>query len=251
MNIMPVRSFRPAHDMSSVPIKDRLIVALDVPTTDQASAIVKNLGDAVSFYKIGMQLQFAGGIAFVDQLISRNKKVFLDSKLFDIDETISRAVENVARMGVYFLTVHGNGKTIRAAVHGRGTTDLKILSVTVLTSLDAADMADLGYEGVNIEKLALFRAGKALEAGADGVITSGKEAAAIREMAGSKLTIVTPGVRPDGTPINDQKRVVTPREAIRNGADYVVVGRPVLQASDPRKMAEGILGEIERALSER
>lgn len=234
-----------------VPLKERLIVALDVPSVEHADKLVETLGDSVEFYKIGMQLQFAangGGLNYAQTLLSRGKKVFLDSKLFDIGETIERAVENVARMGVNFLTVHGNGPTIRAAIKGRGTSHLQILSVTVLTSLDAADLDDLGFTNVSVEELVLHRAKKALEAGADGVIASGEEAAKIREFAADKLRIVTPGIRRFTDAIGDQKRVTTPSDAIEAGADYLVVGRPISTAGDPRREAEAILAEVQVAL---
>jgi orotidine-5'-phosphate decarboxylase len=228
---------------TAIPDNERLIVPLDVSSPDEARELVETLGDEVVFYKIGMQLQFTGGFALASELLATGKKVFLDSKLFDIDATIENAVRSVASMGVHFLTVHGNGKTIRAAIKGRGDSQLKVLSVTVLTSLDAHDIQDLGYN-CSVEQLAMFRAEKALEAGADGVITSGQEAAAIRKLAGDRLTIVTPGVRPDGTPVQDQKRIVTPREAILAGADYIVVGRPITGAADPREAARAIIAEI-------
>lgn len=227
--------------------RDRLIVALDVPTPGEARATIDRLGDAVSFYKIGMQLQFNGGLDLARDLVAEGRRVFLDSKLFDIDETVARAVENIARMGVHFLTIHGNGRTIRAAARARGDAALKLLSVTVLTSLDAADLEDLGFEGVDVPTLALHRARKALEAGADGVIASGQEAAAIRDLSKGGLLVVTPGIRPDGSSVDDQKRIVTPRDAILNGADYLVVGRPILKDPDPRAAARRIVADIASA----
>jgi orotidine-5'-phosphate decarboxylase len=247
---------------NSIPLKERLIVALDVPTVEQASALVERLGDAVEFYKIGMQLQFGGGISYADDLIRKGKKVFLDSKLFDIDETIERAVENVARMGVNFLTVHGNGKTISAAVRGRGTTDLKVFSVTVLTSLDKADLTDIfGKEDADVQEFVRHRAERAFIAGADGVIASGQEAGLIRELIGGlkildqskedrSFNIVTPGIRMAGDAPGDPKRITTPYDAIKGGADYLVVGRPITQKDDPRQAAECILEEIEKALAD-
>jgi orotidine-5'-phosphate decarboxylase len=228
--------------------RERLIVALDVPTVDEARRAVGMLGDAVCFYKVGMQLQFAeGGLSYVDELVNAGKKVFLDSKLFDIEETVARAVENIARKGVTFLTVHGNGKVIRAAAKARAASPLRLLSVTVLTNLDAADIAEMGFENIDVRSLALHRARKAIEAGADGVITSGQEAAAIREIAEGRVTIVTPGIRPDGSAADDQKRTATPREAILHGADYLVVGRPILRDPDPRAAAERFQSEIAAA----
>jgi orotidine-5'-phosphate decarboxylase len=232
-------------------LRDRLIVALDVPTVEAANRIVETLGDAVNFYKIGLQLQFAadgGGLRYADKLINRGKSVFLDSKLFDIAETVERAVENVAKMGARFLTVHGNGKTIEAAIKGKSNTNLQILSVTVLTSLDADDLKDLGFTNVSVPELVLHRAKKALEAGADGVIASGEEVEIIRNLAADKLKIITPGIRRGSDQRHDQKRVATPTQAIEAGADHLVVGRPITTAEDPRKAAEEILEEISAAI---
>jgi orotidine-5'-phosphate decarboxylase len=239
--------------VDSIPLRERLIVALDVPTVERARAIVDKLGDAVVFYKVGLQLQYARGLQFAEELIKNyKKKVFLDSKLFDIGTTIRGAVENIERMGVTFLTVHGTSNNIVSAVRARRGTDLKILIVTVLTTLDAIDLKDLyGDIPVILEDLVKYRTRKALEAGADGVISSGQEAKMIRNIAGSALTIVAPGIRPDGSEVNDQKRITTPREAIAAGADYLVVGRPILQASDPLKVANKIIAEIGSALEER
>jgi len=239
---------------TKIPDKERLIVALDVPTVDKAREIVDELGDEVAFYKIGMQLQFARGLEFARDLIGDyQKKVFLDSKLLDISATIKGAVQNIAKMGVTFLTVHGNGKSIQAADEGRKGTDLKILAVTVLTTLDAHDLRDLYGEDIDIDVQGLVkrRALKAMQAGADGVIASGQEASIIKELAGDGLAIVAPGIRPDGTEINDQKRVMTPRDAIRAGADYLVVGRPILQAGDRKKMVRTIFSEISEGLATR
>ena len=198
--------------------RDRLIVALDVPTTGEAGAIVERLGDAVGFYKIGLQLIFAGGLAFAEQLSAEGKRVFLDAKLLDIDQTVAGAVRNVARMGVEFLTVHGETRAVRAAVDASRGTDLKILAVTVLTSLDQSDLRGQGIT-FSVEELVLRRARAALQEGAHGVIASGHEAAAIRAKAGNELRILTPGVRSAGAAVGDQKRVVTPRQAIEAGAD--------------------------------
>jgi orotidine-5'-phosphate decarboxylase len=240
----------PLGDHSPAP-RDRLIVALDVPTLEDAARIVETLGDAVNFYKVGMQLQFAGGgagLRYAETLAQSGKNVFLDSKLFDIQETIERAVENVARMGVRFLTVHGTGKTVDAAVRGRGASQLQILAVTVLTSLNADDLIDLFGVTVSVPELVLRRARKALEAGADGVIASGQEVEQIRNFAGNRLKIVTPGIRREGDARHDQIRVTTPRQAIKAGADHLVVGRPITKAPDPRRAAEEILREISDAL---
>ena len=234
--------------MMDIPAKERLIVALDVPTVEEARALVGRLEHSVVFYKIGMQLQFAGGIQYAQELIGEGKKIFLDSKLFDIDATIEKAVENIARMGVDFLTVHGIGPTVAAAVQGRGESKLQILAVTVLTSLEAVDLHELGYRDASVEDIVLYRAKKALDAGADGVIASGREAEAIGRLSAGKLKIVTPGIRRSGDAVGDQKRVATPASAIAAGADYLVVGRPVSQAQDPKREAEGIVAEIEEVL---
>lgn len=238
--------------MSQLPDRDRLIVALDVPTIDAARALVATLGDSVTFYKVGMQLQFApGGMAYVQELLDGGKRVFLDAKLYDIGETIRLAVENVARMGVDFLTIHANAPTLRAATQGRGDSALKVLAVTVLTSLGPDDLADLGFGGMSVEQLVLKRARQTVDAGVDGVIASAAEAAAIRAMAGDRLTIVTPGIRRASDALGDQKRPVTPADAIRAGADHLVVGRPITKADDPRHEAEAIQAEIAEALSGR
>jgi orotidine-5'-phosphate decarboxylase len=230
--------------------RDRLIVALDVPTVDHARRLVGTLGEAVTFYKVGMQLQFAaGGIDYVRELLDADKRVFLDAKLFDIGETISLAVENVARMGVDFLTIHANAPTLRAAAAGRGSSRLQLLAVTVLTSMGPDDLADLGFSGMSVEDLVLKRAGQAREAGVDGVIASGAETAAIRAQEGEALKIVTPGIRRVSDAMGDQKRAMSPRDAIAAGADYLVVGRPISKAEDPRSEAEAIQAEIAVALA--
>ncbi|HEX4159987.1 MAG TPA: orotidine-5'-phosphate decarboxylase [Rhizomicrobium sp.] len=241
----------PAPPKTGPSLRDRLIVALDVPNVEAADRIVEKLGERVGFYKIGLQLQFAAagsGLQYADRLIKQGKSVFLDSKLFDIPETVELAVQNIARMGARFLTIHGTGKTIAAAVRGRGAADLQILSVTVLTSLDAGDLQDMGFAGVGVSELVLHRAKKALEAGADGVIASGEEVEMIRQLAANKLKIVTPGIRRSADPRHDQKRIATPAQAIAAGADHLVVGRPITQAADPQRAAEEILQEIAGAL---
>lgn len=227
-----------------IPVSESLIVALDVPTINTAEQIVDELGDLVNFYKIGMQLQFAGGLDLAKKLVGVGKKVFLDSKLLDIDQTISSAVENVAKMGVTFLTVHGIGDTISAAIKGRGSSDLKILAVTVLTHVDQDYLRNLGIK-IPLEKLVIRLAGMALDAGADGVLASGLEVNEIRKRFGHQLTVVTPGIRPTGTDTHDQRRVATPGQAIRAGADYLVVGRPILQAANRCDAVRKILREIE------
>ncbi len=231
--------------------RDRLIVALDVPNVDDARRLVGALGEAVTFYKVGLQLQYAqGGIDFVRELTGAGKRVFFDAKLYDIGETVERAVENVARMGVDFLTIHANGPTLRAAAAGRGSSGLRLLAVTVLTSMGPEDLADLGFGGLSVEDLVLKRAGQAVEAGVDGVIASGAEASRLRA-AHDRLTIVTPGIRRATDALGDQKRAMSPGEAIRAGADHLVVGRPISQAPDPRREAELIQQEIAAALAAR
>jgi orotidine-5'-phosphate decarboxylase len=239
-----------ASSNETIPLNERLIVALDVPTVDKALEIVEELGDTVQFYKIGMQLQFAGGLELAETLIQEHgKKVFLDSKLLDISQTIKGAVENIAKMGVSFLTIHGGSKNIQSAVKASRGTDLKILTITVLTHLDANDLKDLyGDIEIDVEGLVKRRALQALNAGADGVIASGQEAGMIREIAGDAIRIVTPGIRPDGSEINDQVRVTTPSDAILAGADYLVVGRPILNAEDRKAAAESIFKAISEAL---
>jgi orotidine-5'-phosphate decarboxylase len=226
--------------------RDRLIVALDLPSVDAAEAIVGRLGDAVTFYKIGYQLAFCGGLAYADMLISRGKRVFLDLKLHDIGNTVEKGVESIARMGATFLTVHAYPQTMKAAVEGRGTSDLRILAVTVLTSYDDADLAAAGYD-FTVPELAAERAAQAHDIGVDGLVCSGEEASALRPLIGPSMVLVTPGIRPAGADAADQKRVMTPARAITAGADYLVIGRPVLQATDPCGTAEAIVAEIASA----
>lgn len=230
--------------------RDRLIVALDVITLEEAKDLVKKLDGLVSFFKIGILLHMATGLDFVKWLVKAEKKVFLDLKYFDVEDTVIRAVKYVANLGVTFLTIHGNGRIIKAAVEGRGTSDLKLLSVTVLTSLDADDIRDLGFR-CSIEDLVLFRAKAALEAGCDGVIASGREVKLINKEIGDKILVVTPGIRPEGASTNNHKRHATPTQAIKDGADYLVIGRPITRAKNPRRAAESIVKEMEMAFRER
>lgn len=227
---------------------DRLIVALDVPNVLQGLDLANRLGDAVSFYKIGLGMLTSGGFALANELKQdHGKRIFLDLKLFDIGATIEAAVRGIARFDLDFLTVHGDPQVVRAAAEGKAGTGLKILAVTVLTSLDRADLdANLIKPG-DIHDIALERAARALAAGADGVIASPQEAAMIRALpeARGKL-IVTPGVRPAGADKGDQKRVATPAEAIANGADHIVIGRPIWQATDPRAAARAVLATLPR-----
>ncbi len=230
----------------------RLIVALDVPSADEARSFAAKLDGVVSFFKIGMELYVSGGHALIPEFIGQGKRVFLDLKFFDVPETVKRAVERVASSGVSFLTIHGNHKIIQAAVEGRGNSPLKLLAVTVLTSLDNDDIRELGF-ACTAEDLVLKRAAKALEAGCDGVITSPREAGKVHELArlvqgeNRKFLIVTPGVRPQESSQDDHKRLARPSDAIKAGADYLVVGRPIREAGDPRQSAERIIAEMQEA----
>jgi orotidine-5'-phosphate decarboxylase len=227
--------------------RDRLIVALDLPGIAAAEAMIERLGDSVTFYKIGYQLAFAGGLPLVRQLTEAGKQVFVDLKLHDIGNTVARGVESVAALGATFLTVHGYPQTMKAAIEGRGKSGLKILAVTVLTSYNDDDLREAGYL-LSVADLVQARARQAQRLGADGLVCSPEEAAALRTTVGRQMDLVTPGIRPAGSAIGDQKRIMTPARAISAGADYLVVGRPVLQADDPRAAAEAIVKEIAQAL---
>jgi orotidine-5'-phosphate decarboxylase len=229
--------------------RDRLVVALDVPDAEQAKALIETLGDSVGVYKIGLELLFCGGFALAQELARREVPVFVDAKLLDIEATVERATAAIAGMGVAFLTVHAlDRKTLAAAVRGRGDSPLKLLGVTVLTNLAPADLIEQGCDHP-LAELVLHRAKLAKEAGFDGVVASGHEAATIRNAAGPDFLIVTPGVRPRGADAQDQARAVTPASAIEAGADYLVVGRPITRAADPRAAAEAIVAEIDAALA--
>jgi len=233
--------------------KDRLIVALDLASVEEARRLVDSLDGAATFYKVGLVMQLAEGVEdFICSLIREGKKVFLDYKYYDIGETLKKAVASASRLGVSFLTIHGPSTLIKAAVEGRGDSGLKLLAVTVLTSLDAGDMAEMGYTHA-VDELVLFRARKALEAGCDGVIASGQEAAKIKSACGGKFLVVTPGIRPAGASAGDQKRITTPGDAIRDGADYLVVGRPITapDRGTPREAAEAIAAEMQAAFDAR
>lgn len=227
----------------NVPRRERLILALDVSTPAEAQALVERLGDSVQFYKLGLQLFMAGGyFELLEWLTKRKKKVFVDLKFFDVPETVKKAVKQLQHRHATFATVHGNDEMLRAAASEKG--DTKILAVTVLTSLDEADMKALGFQ-TDIRSVVESRAQRALELNCDGVISSGLEASALREKLGDKLFIVMPGIRPGvNRPVDDQKRTVDVEEAFRNGADYIVVGRPILQAPDPKAVAEDIQARI-------
>lgn len=223
--------------------QDRLIVALDFPSVQEAMRLVEQLGDAVTFYKIGLELFMSKGyFELLDWLLARDKKVFVDLKFFDVPETVRSAVRALANSGATFATIHGNQAIMEAAVKDKGT--LKILAVTVLTSLDRGDLDDLGFT-CDVQQLVLSRARRALLAGVDGIVSSGLEAGLIRAELGDKLLVVTPGIRPvENRPEDDQKRTVDVAQAFRNGADYIVVGRSVRQAVDPRGAAEAIQATI-------
>ena len=228
--------------------RDRLIVALDLPSVASAEAMIDRLGDSVTFYKIGYQLGYAGGLALVKQLAGSGKKVFLDLKLHDIGNTVARGVESVAALGATFLTVHAYPQTMKAAVEARTGSGLKILAVTVLTSYDDSDLHAAGYR-LNVSDLVEARARQAQALGVDGLVSSPEEAAALRKIVGDRMNLVTPGIRPAGSATGDQKRIMTPARAIAAGADYLVVGRPVMEAADPKAAAEAIHAEIAQALA--
>jgi orotidine-5'-phosphate decarboxylase len=226
--------------------KDRIVLALDVADLDEARSLVDTLGDSVGVFKIGLELIYRGGLGFAEELARQGRNVFLDAKLLDIEATVERATATIAKTGAQFLTVHATDrKTLDAAVRGRGDSAMKLLGVTVLTNLDRADLAQ---QGIDMPPLALVqeRARLAQDAGFDGIVASGKEAAALHERLRNCL-IVTPGIRPAGADANDQTRIVTPGDAIASGATYLVVGRPITRASDPRAAAEAIAQEIAAA----
>jgi orotidine-5'-phosphate decarboxylase len=229
-----------------IPHRDRLIVALDLPSVAAAETMVEKLGDTVSFYKIGFELVLVGGIPFAQALARSGKKVFLDLKLHDIANTVARATERAAELSATFLTVHAFPPTMQAAVEGRGKSSLKILAVTVLTSWDDDDLKAAGYS-LSVKYMVQRRAEQAREIGVDGLVASAAEAAELRKNIGSML-LVTPGIRPAGEAAEDQRRIVTPKHAIKAGSDYLVVGRPILGASNPKAAAEAIVAEIAEAL---
>jgi len=223
-----------------------LIVALDVPSVAEAEAIVVRLGESVSFYKIGYQLAFAGGIDFAKVLASAGKHIFLDLKLHDIGNTVAKGVESVAALGASFLTVHAYPQTMHAAVDARKGSPLRLLAVTVLTSYDDADLAAAGYD-FTVSELVGERAAQARDVGIDGLVCSGEEAAMLRPIVGAGMVLVTPGIRPAGAGAGDQKRIMTPMAAITAGADHLVVGRPIVAATDPKAAAEAIIADIAKA----
>jgi orotidine-5'-phosphate decarboxylase len=225
--------------------RERLIVALDVPSVEAAKAVVARLGDTVSFYKIGYQLAFAGGLSYAQELAQSGKRVFLDLKLHDIGNTVAAGVKSVSRLGASFLTVHAYPPTMQAAVEARER-GLRILAVTVLTSFNDADLAAAGYSA-SVGEIVARRAAQARDIGVDGLVCSPEEAANVRRIVGASLTLVTPGIRSAGAGVGDQKRVATPSVAIASGADYLVVGRPILAAENPKAAAEAIVAEIAAA----
>lgn len=226
--------------------KDRLIVALDVPSVSDAEAMVSRIGPAATFYKIGYQLGLAGGLPFAAGLIAAGKQVFLDFKLHDIGNTITHGVASVANMGATFLTVHAYPQTMKAAAQGARGSKLKIVAVTVLTSYDDNDLAEAGY-ALSVGPLVAKRAAQARSIGIDGLVCSPEEAANLRGIVGSDMALVTPGIRPAGSAAGDQKRIMTPARAIAAGADYLVVGRPIVEAADPKAAAQAIVDEIAQA----
>ena len=232
--------------MAAEDMRDRLIVGLDVPTTGEAEAIIRKLDDEVVFYKIGYQLAFAGGLELARDLAKSGKKIFLDMKLLDIDNTVKSGVENIVRMGMTMLTLHAYPKAMRAAVEAAEGSDLCLLGVTVLTSMDEQDMIDAGYE-YDPHTLVLRRAEQARLAGMGGIVCSAEEASAVRKVVGPDMAIVTPGIRPAGADKGDQKRVMTPADAIRAGSSHLVVARPIVKAADPRAAARAILDEMAAA----
>ena len=228
--------------------KDRLIVALDLPGVAAADAMIARLGDSVNFYKIGYQLAYSGGLPLTRELVNAGKKVFVDLKLHDIGNTVARGVESIATLGATFLTVHAYPQTMKAAVEARAGSDLKILAVTVLTSYDDGDLHAAGYR-LSVSDLVEARAQQAQVLGVDGLVSSPEEAASLRKIVGHQMSLVTPGIRPAGASAGDQKRIMTPARAIAAGADYLVVGRPITEAADPKAAAYAIQAEIAQALS--
>ena len=227
--------------------KDRLIVELDLPSVDAAEAMIARLGDSVTFYKIGYQLAYAGGLPLIGKLADKGKKVFADLKMHDIGNTVTRGVESVAKLGATFVTVHAYPQTMKGAVEGRGSASLKILAVTVLTSYNDDDLHAAGYR-LSVSELVEARAQQAQVLGVDGLVSSPEEVGALRKIVGHQMSLVTPGIRPAGSASGDQKRIMTPGRAMAAGADYLVVGRPVVEATDPKAIAEAIQAEIAQAL---
>jgi orotidine-5'-phosphate decarboxylase len=232
---------------AEIAARDRLIVALDLPSPELAEAMINRLGDSVTFYKIGYRLAYAGGLPLVGKLADQGKKVFLDLKLHDIGNTVTQGVQSITKLGATFLTVHAYPQTMKAAVEGRGASGLRILAVTVLTSYNDDDLHAAGYR-LGVTELVEARAQQAQVLGVDGLVCAPEEAGALRKVVGHQMNLVTPGIRPAGSASGDQKRIMTPGRAIAAGADYLVVGRPVVEAADPKATAEAIQAEIAQAL---
>jgi orotidine-5'-phosphate decarboxylase len=238
---------RPHSDLSRrISPRDRLIVALDTSDVSEAERLITALGDATTFYKIGMELAYGGGLTLAPKLVAAGKRIFVDLKLHDIPNTVERATAQVAKLGATFLTIHAYPQTMRAAVAGASDSGLKLLAVTVLTSADDADLAEAGY-AFSVKELVARRGAQAKAAKVAGLVASAAEAAMLRREIGDDMILVTPGIRPRGAGIGDQKRVVTPANAIADGADYLVVGRPITEAADPRRAAQEIVAEIAEA----
>ncbi|HLZ33397.1 MAG TPA: orotidine-5'-phosphate decarboxylase [Nitrospira sp.] len=236
--------------MSKIIARDRLILALDVPSAAEAERLMDQVEDQIAFVKVGLELYTAAGPEMIQRLIQRGKRVFLDLKFLDIEETVRRATERVAAMGVEFLTVHANRKALTAAVKGRGESPLKLLAVTVLTNFDSHDLRDMGIQ-LTVQELVTARALLAAEVGCDGVVASGEEPGVLRPKVGPRFVIVTPGVRPAGNDVDDHARATTPTQTIAAGADYLVIGRPIRSASDPAAAAAAILAEMQAAFDAR
>src|SRR4051794_34025075 len=228
--------------------RDRLIVALDLPSVAEAEAMIIRLGDSVTFYKIGMELTYAGGLGLAERLAADGKHVFMDLKLHDIPTTVERATRQIARLGARFLTVHGFSQSMKAALAGAAGSDLELLAVTVMTSYDDADLAAAGY-AMSVRDLVAHRAAQAKEIGIHGLILSPEETQLVRPLVGPDMQLVTPGIRPAGSDVGDQKRIMTPALAIAGGADRLVVGRPVTGAADPAAAAESIVADITSAVA--
>jgi orotidine-5'-phosphate decarboxylase len=231
--------------MTAIDARDRIIVALDLPSVAAAEAMVARLGDSVTFYKVGLELAYAGGIDFARDLVRSGKKVFLDLKLHDIPNTVAKATERVADVGATYLTVHAFPQTMRAAVQGSAGSGLKVLAVTVLTSSNDSDLNEAGY-AFGVAELVRRRALQAREAAVGGIVLSPEEARAMRALVGDGLDLVTPGIRPAGSDAGDQKRIMTPRDAIAAGADRLVIGRPITQSADPQSTFDNILLDIQQ-----
>lgn len=236
--------------MSKIAARDRLILALDVPSSSEADRLLDHVDDQIGFVKIGLELYTAAGPEMVKRVINRGKRVFLDLKFLDIEETVRRATARVAAMGVELLTVHANRKALAAAVQGRGASSLKLLAVTVLTNFDSQDLRDMGIQ-YSVQELVSARALLASEVGCDGVVASGEEAGVLRPKVGPRFLIVTPGVRPAGKGVDDHARVTTPTQTIAAGADYLVIGRPIRDAANPAAAAAAILAEMQAAFDAR